>query len=133
MLRYSRCMSRFVFTAALMCAAPAFAETAYFADIPDLPIAPGLTESPGILGMFTTRNGDLIATAADGRTSPQSVEQFYADSLSALGWAYTPGRREDGMMFSRGRERLVLRIEPRDGGTHLRVRLIARAAPSNVD
>jgi hypothetical protein len=127
-------VSRLVFTAALMCAAPAFADTTYFAAIPDLPIAPGLGESADpLVAAFSSTSGELILANAHGAARPDTVERFYGESLSALGWAYTPGRREDGMMFVRGRERLILHIEPRDGGTYLRVRLIARPAPSNAD
>lgn len=117
-----------------MCAAPAFADTAYFAAIPDLPLAPDMSESADpFLAAFSSTSGELILATAHGSATPDDVERFYGDSLSALGWAYTPGRREDGMMFVRGRERLILHIEPRDGGTYLRVRLIARPTPSNAD
>jgi hypothetical protein len=127
-------MSRFAFIAALSCTAPAFADTAYFAAIPDLPVAPGMSESPGpFLAAFSSTSGELILANARGSATPVAVERFYSDSLSALGWAYTPGPRNDGMTFVRGRERLILHIEPRDGGTSLRVRLIARPAPSNAD
>lgn len=127
-------MSRFAFIAGIVCAAPAFADTAYFAAIPDLPIAPGLSESTDpLLAMFSSGGGELIMAAAHGRAAPDAVERFYGDSLSALGWAYAPSRREDGLMFVRGRERLILHIEPRDSGTYLRVRLIARPTPSNAD
>lgn len=125
-------MSRFAFIAAIACAAPAFAETSYFADIPDLPIAPGMSETP-TLGAFASDRGDLILAAAHGSAPPQSVERFYAESLSALGWAYEPAPREDGLLYQRGRERLILHVEPRDGGTYLRVRLIVRPASMNAD
>jgi hypothetical protein len=127
-------MSRFAFIAALSCAAPAFADTAYFAAIPDLPVAPGMSETADLLGaMFAGASGELILATAHGAAAPDVVERFYGESLSALGWAYTPGPREEGLMFMRGRERLILHIEPRGGGTYLRVRLIARPAPTNAD
>lgn len=123
-----------VVSATICCAGPAFADTAYFAAIRDLPIAPGLSESEVLLGTtFSGSTGDIILADAHGSAASDAVERFYGESLSALGWAYAPSRREDGMMFVRGRERLILHIEPRDGGTYLRVRLIARPAPSNAD
>ncbi|MBL8546622.1 MAG: hypothetical protein JNL81_09155 [Hyphomonadaceae bacterium] len=127
-------MSRFVFTAALVCAAPAFAETAYFAAIPDVPVATGLAESPNLLASFAAgEDSGLVMAAAHGATTPANVRAFYMDSLSALGWAYQPAAPDQDLTFLRGRERLVLHIEPRDGGTYLGVRLIVRPASMNAD
>ena len=126
-------MSRAALFVAWVCAAPAFAETIYFAGIPDLPVAPGLTASAGLLAIFSTGRGDLVVTAARGPAAPRSVERFYMESLSALGWAYEPAPRDQGLNFQRGRERLTLHIEPQDGGTYMSVRLLARPAPSNSD
>jgi hypothetical protein len=124
-------VSRFVFAAAIAFAAPAFAETAYFADIPDLPIAPGLSEGEAPLGaLFASDRGDLVMAAAHGSASAESVERFYMESLSALGWAYEPAPREEGLKFQRGRERLTLQVEQQGGGSYLRVRLIVRSVPA---
>lgn len=125
-------MSRFVSALALVCAAPAFAETNYFASIPDLPIAPGLRET--LAGAaFNGLRGDLVMAAAEGSASSADVERFYMESLSGLGWSYLPAPREEGLTFVRDRERLVLRMDARDGATHLDVRLIVRPVPTNAD
>lgn len=121
-----------MFALALVCAAPAFAETAYFASIPDLPIAPGLREAPAGAA-FNGSRGDLVMTAAEGRTPAADVERFYMESLSGLGWSYLPAPRDEGLTFVRDRERLVLRMETQDGATHLDVRLIVRPVPTNAD
>lgn len=127
-------MSRFVFTAALVCAAPAYAETAYFTAIPDLPVATGLAESANQVASFAAgQDSGLVMAAAHGSASPDNVRSFYMDSLSALGWAYEPAQRDEDLTFLRGRERLVLRIEPQNGGTALTVRLIVRPASMNAD
>ncbi len=123
-----------VFIAAAVCAAPACAETTYFASIPDLPIAPGMNEGGDVSWPnFSGPGSDLILAHAHGDATPASVEAFYGQSLSALGWSYEPAPRADGMMFMRGRERLILQIEPRGTGTYLRVRLIVRPASMNAD
>jgi len=127
-------VSRFAFIAAIAIAVPAYAQTAYFAAIPDLPIAPGLHESENPFGaLFSGAQGDIVLAHARGSAAPDDVARFYADSLSALGWAYQPGPRDDGLAFARGRERLILHIEPQGGETYLRVRLIVQPASMNAD
>lgn len=127
-------MSRFVFATAIACAAPAYAQTTYFTAIPDLPIATGLSESEHPLASFAgANNAELVIADAHGPTPAPLVERFYSESLSALGWSYDPTPREDGLTFMRGRERLVLHIEPQGTGSYLRVRLIVRPASMNAD
>lgn len=127
-------MSRFLFAAALMCAAPACAQTAYFEVIPDLPVATGLTESVNQLASFAAReDSGLVIASAHGAAGPENVRAFYMDSLSALGWAFEPAQRDADLTFLRGRERLILHIEPQNGGTYLRVRLIVQPASMNAD
>ncbi|WP_156767733.1 hypothetical protein [Candidatus Viadribacter manganicus] len=128
-------MSRAVFLiATIFCAAPAFAQTAYFAAIPDLPIATGLAESENQQTSFATSDdAGLVMATAHGAPMPDQVRAFYTESLSALGWAYEPAQGSEDLTFLRGRERLVLNIAPHDGGTQLRVRLIVRPASMNAD
>jgi hypothetical protein len=126
-------MSRIIFAAAFVCAAPANAETAYFAAIPDVPIATGLAESANVLASFAAgEDAGMVIVSAHGAATPDSVRRFYMDSLYALGWAYEPSR-DDDVAFLRGRERLIFNIEPQGTGTHLRVRLIVRPASMNAD
>ena len=127
-------MCRFVFAAALLYVAPACAETMYFSAIPDLPVAAGLTETAHQFASFAEAgSADLVLATAHGSASPGSVQRFYNESLSALGWSLEPAPRGEEMTFFRGRERLVLRIEPSDGGTYLSVRLVVRPASMNAD
>ncbi len=70
---------------------------------------------------------------AQGRVSPENVQRFYNESLSALGWSLEPAPSGEEMTFMRGRERLVVRIEPSDGGTYVSVRLIVQPASMNAD
>jgi len=123
-----------MFIAALAVGAPAFAQTAYFARIPDLPLAPGLTEDADRFGgRYEAERAGLILASARGDVGPEAVERFYAETLSALGWSIQIDPRGEEMAFLRGRERLVLVAAPADGGTLLRVRLIARQAPPDAD
>lgn len=123
-----------VFIAALVCASPAWAETAYFSAIPDVPIAPGLDEvldpvQPSIVAW----GSELTLASAHGRTSPEDVARFYRESLSPLGWSFEPSPRAQDLAFIRGRERLNLHIEAQDEGTFLRVRLIVQPASMDAD
>ncbi len=123
-----------IFIAAIICAGPAVAQTAYFAAIPDLPVATGLVESDNQLASFLASNdAGLMLAAAHGSASPANVRAFYMDSLSALGWALEPEQQSEDLTFLRGRERLTLHIEPQNGGTYLGVRLIVRPASMNAD
>jgi len=127
-------MSRFAFIAALVCAAPAGAETTYFAAIPDLPVAAGLTESPNLLASFAaSEDSGLVIASAHGSVPPEQVRRFYMDSLSALGWAYEPAERDHDLTFLRGRERLIIHVEQQNSGTYLGVRLIVSPASMNAD
>lgn len=123
-----------ILAVAAICATPAYADTAYFSAIPDLPVATGLTESANQLASFAAgEDSGLVIASAQGSASPANVRSFYMDSASALGWAYEPAQRDEDLTFLRGRERLVLRIEPQSGGTSLTVRLIVRPASMNAD
>ena len=127
-------MSRFVFAAVFVCASPAYAETAYFTAVRDLPVATGLSESANLLASFAAgEDSGLVIASAHGAATPESVRAFYMGSLSALGWAYEPSMRDEDLTFLRGRERLVLHIERQSGGTYLGVRLIVRPASMNAD
>lgn len=131
---YSRAMSRAaIIVAALACSTPAYAETAYFTAIPDLPIAPGLGEAIDPFGSFVAGDGELVFAFASGRAAPDAVERFYAESLSALGWSLQPSPPGEEITYLRGRERLALHIAPQDGGTYLEVRLVIRPASMNAD
>lgn len=128
-------MSRYLaFAATFLCAAPAYAQTTYFAAIPDLPVATGLVETPNELASFAASDdAGLVIVAARGPADANGVRSFYMNSLSQLGWAYEPSQREEDLMFMRGRERLIIHIEPQGAETYLGIRLIVRPASMNAD
>lgn len=120
-----------VLVAAITCAAPAWAETAYFTLVPDLPVAPGLAETDSSLGPISFADGaETFVLHARGETSPEGVQRFYADTLSALGWAFEPGEEAE-ISYLRGRERLTLLIAPLGEGALMRVTLTI--APASMD
>lgn len=122
-------MSRALFIAALVCAAPAAAETRYFADIPDLPLPPGFAEvavPPAFEGQ-----GRLVFAEALGAGDGLAVRDFYYETLPQLGWSE---RVEAGaVVFQRGRERLHLFLIRENSQVRLRVQLAVRPAAANAD
>jgi len=127
-------MSRVAIVAAvIVCAAPAAAQTAYFRLIPDLPIAPGLSEVEPSLGpMAYTDGGQMFVVHASGEAAPADARRFYQESLSALGWAFE-GVDEQQVTYLRGRERLTLLIATVGDATYLRATLIIEPASMNAD
>lgn len=126
-------MSRALIVAALLAAAPAFAEGRFFSAIEDLPLAPDLEEA-GPSFWFDDANGRLVGAVARGPAAPAQVRRFYLDTLPALGWSFNPGAGVEGeLVFLRGRERLALSIAAHDGGSELQTRLFIRPAPMHDD
>lgn len=122
-------MSRVVFLAAILCAAPAFAQTAYFTALDDLPLPPGFSESapPGV---FESAEGRLVALSAEGAGEGIAVRDFYYAALPALGWTESP--RADGMLaFRRGRERLTFTVERVGARTLLGAQVLVLSSPAD--
>ena len=124
-------MSRALFAAIAVLAAPAIAEAQFFAAIADLPLAPGLSESAAGFG-FGGDRGRLIMAEAEGDAAPEAVRAFYLATLPALGWSHSP-EGEGMLVFLRGRERLTLSIGGEDGRTRLSARLAMLPAPMRPD
>ena len=78
-------MSRFVFAAVFVCASPAYAETAYFTAVRDLPVATGLSESANLLASFAAgEDSGLVIASAHGAATPESVRAFYTGWYTEL-------------------------------------------------
>jgi hypothetical protein len=125
-------MSRaLIFAAAITFAGPARADTAYFAEIEDVPLPPGFTEvvepSP-----FESGGGRIVFVGAEGRGPAAQVRAFYSDSLPQLGWAFSPGQ-DGALVFQRGRETLSVIVGEGAQRTHLSVRLVTRPQTTNAD
>jgi len=82
--------------------------------------------------MRFTDGGETFVLQARGETSPEDVQRFYGETLSALGWAFEPGENAE-LSYLRGRERLTLLIAPLGEGTIMRATLIITPASMNAD
>lgn len=124
-------MNRFVFILAAVCAAPAVADTLYFAAIEDLPMPPGFVErEPG--SSFDSAQGRLVLAFADGQLPGLAVRDFYYDALPQLGWSISP-QPDGALVFQRGREQLSFTVEQREGRTYLGARLVVAPAAMDAD
>jgi hypothetical protein len=124
-------VSRFVFIAAIICAAPAFAGGPYFAAIDDLPLPPGFVERDAGAS-FESGAGRIVLANAEGEMPLLAVRDFYYDSLPPLGWSESP--QPDGVLvFQRGRERLSFTVERAGSRTRLGARLVIMPASMNAD
>lgn len=119
------------FVAAIACATPAFAETAYFAAIDDLPMPPGFEERDAGAS-FDSEGGRLVLVSAEGAMPLIEVRDFYYEALPPLGWSESP--QPDGtLLFQRGRERLTFTVQRTGARTQLGARLVVMPASMNAD
>ncbi|MGE0740211.1 MAG: hypothetical protein AB7O98_02625 [Hyphomonadaceae bacterium] len=122
-------MSRVLaFAVALICVAPAYAQTRYSAHVEDFPLPPGF-ERIFEYAPYSGEAGRIVVMDGLGAGSPASVRAFYEAALPPLGWSFSPG--DEGLVFQRGRQRLTLIIEPAQGGTHLLATFVERPSPSD--
>ena len=124
-------VSRFIFALALLCAAPAFADTRYFTQIEDLPIAPGLEETDARFEFFDT-GASILGASARGRAQAEQVRAYYQTVLPELGWALSIGSGgENETVYLRGREELALSFHQRADELELQVQLFSQAPPQD--
>ena len=99
---------------------------AFFSNIDDLPIAPGLFEASGDGVSFESSGIRIVTATARGSINISAVKGFYLKSLPPLGWSVNRA----GNYFRQG-ELLTLRFETVDGLTKMIVRLVpAKTKPS---
>lgn len=121
-------MNQAFFIAAFFVATPACAETAFFAEIPDLPLPPGFAQTtPGM--SFESERGRIVVAEAIGAGEMLAVRDFYLETLPHLGWGESA--EDEMLVFIRGRERLHFYIERVDGRIRLRAQLAI--APAAMD
>ncbi len=87
---------------------PAYAD-AFVAGTEDIPLMPGLKTVPNATIVFDKPEGRIVEAQAQGSTTREKVEDFYATSLPALGW-----KRTGPNQWQRDAERLRLEFS---GGT----------------
>lgn len=120
-----------VFAAAMFFAAPAFAETAYFQRVEDLPIAPGLVEGDEQTE-YSSADVRIVGASASGRANAEDVRAYYGAALPALGWAISlGGGGENETVYLRGREQLSLSFFQQGDQLRLNVLLFVRTPPSD--
>lgn len=117
------------FLVAIACAAPVHAQTAYFVQIEDLPVAPGLEESGDRFEL--AENGvRVLGSWASGRAEAEQVRSYYQSALPALGWAISiGGGGENETIYLRGREQLSLSFHQRGQELRLQALLFSRLPP----
>ena len=98
-------------------------ETRFLSVIDDLPLMAGLDEDTDAAMVFDSAGGRIVEARAVGQASARAVLGFYDATLPALGWQATG----EGQ-YARGAERLVVEIEPGEGGV-ITVRFALRPAP----
>ena len=77
----------------------------FVAEIPDLPLMPGLTELSDAGVVFDKPSGRIVEAYASGAVTPDAVLAFYRESLPQLGWASADGDR-----FTRDGESLTIEV-----------------------
>jgi len=91
----------------LACSPVLAADTAYFSALPDLPLAPGLTEEADSAVRFDQPEGRIVVLQAVGAAQVSDIMNFYAKTLPALGWTMkAPGQ------YSRDKEVLQMEVKP---------------------
>ncbi len=94
-----------------------FDDTAFFSELEDIPLMPGLTELPEESLSFDKPEGRIVEQAAlIGHLSRKDILVYYGGVLTHLGW----GRVTDTRFF-REREYLELSFEEREGAALLKV------------
>lgn len=126
----ARVLASGLLAAALLAAAPggrAEAAPAFLSAVADLPLMPGLTESPGQTVVFDTPGGRIVRSAAAGALEEAAVRRYYRAALPGLGWTAV-GAAGGSDRFVREGEALLL--EYVRGGAGLVVRFsLSPAAP----
>ena len=79
----------------LLSAGPAAAQdaNAYFSDLPDLPVMPGLEELPEAGVSFDKPEGRIVEVYARGAVTAEEILRFYQQTLPQLGWEAAGGER----------------------------------------
>ena len=91
--------------------------------IDELPLAPGLEESPGAI-VFDKPDGRIVAADAAGALDAAGVRAFYRAVLPAFGWTVA-----GDLDFIRGGEALRIEIAGRDGALTVHFSISPRDDP----
>jgi hypothetical protein len=107
-------------------------EARFLGAFDDVPLAPGLVESPAMGFSFESRDGRILEAGAVGAVQMGEVVGFYESVLPAFGWS--PAAAADPLTFARGRERLTLILDQTpDQGLEVRFRLVVAPASAALN
>jgi hypothetical protein len=97
----------------------------FFSSIPDMPLMDGLTELTDQTIVFDKPEGRIVESVAliDGQ-APDSVLQFYDETLPQLGWT-----RIADLSFRRENEVLKMSVEGNEGKNFLHVNIAPASLP----
>ena len=85
--------------------AAAITVTSFVAGTQDLPLMPGLRETPANSMLFETEEGRIVESYAVGNVSATDILSFYASILPQLGW-----KNQSDTVYHRDSETLRLKI-----------------------
>lgn len=81
----------------------------------DAPLMPGLSERPDLGFAFDVESGRIARIVLEGQATPEAVLRYYAQALTALGWASDPKTES----YLRDDERAHLHVEPVGPGARI--------------
>lgn len=111
-------------------AADATSSPQFITGADDLPLMPGLKETPGRSMVFDKPGGRIVEAQASGSMAWPQVVTFYSSTLPQLGWVGTENV-EHGLRFQRDDEILTIQLDGNDGGDALiGFRIAPRPVPS---
>ncbi len=92
----------------------------YLSALPDFPLMPGLSEQEETWVIFDKPGGRIVEAMFGGEALPAAVRDYYLGALPALGWQIE-SRADEGLIFTREEERLVLTIGRQGNKTLVRL------------
>jgi hypothetical protein len=102
-----------ILVALMLLSAPVMAQPgqAFFGNLNDVPLMPGLEETPDSAVLFDQPEGRIAESAASTRSvSADDIRSFYALALPQFGW-----RSAGEGLYARGGEQLHMAITEGDG------------------
>ena len=94
----------------------------YLSALPGFPLMPGLSEQEESWVIFDKPGGRIVEAVFGGEALPAAVRDYYLAALPALGWQIE-SRADEGLIFTREKERLVLTIACQGNKTLVRLAL----------
>ena len=94
----------------------------YLSALPGFPLMPGMSEQEETWVIFDKPGGRIVEAVFGGEALPAAVRDYYLAALPALGWQIE-SRTDEGLIFTREEERLILTIDRQGNKTLVRLAL----------